>query len=169
MSPRNYRFACEHGEFEIALDHRAAPETCAYFARVFTSPEFADAGIFRIVTETNSSVQAEVPIEVIQFGLEHDEARPFDRITHETTEMTGLRHVKWAVSAARYGKGEAYPSCFICMRDEPELDCGGRRHADGEGFAVFGRVVSGFATLQRVYAQAETRDYLSQAIAVQTR
>lgn len=159
-----YHFACLYGAFTVQLDHKAAPETCAYFERVFSSPDFAHAGIFRIVTETNSSLRASVPIEVIQFGLNHDDSVSFDQVIHEDTQMTGLKHVRWTLSAARYGEGEAYPSCFICMRDEPELDRGGKRSGDGAGFAAFGKVTSGFEALQWIFAQAEAEDYLRDAI-----
>lgn len=164
-----YSFACRYGAFTIRLDPEAAPQTCAYFARVFASENFADASIFRIVTETNSSLAQSVPIEVIQLGLEHDGTGPFEKIVHESTRITGLRHLQWSVSAARYGKGEAYPSCFICMRDEPELDQGGKRHRDGEGFAVFGQVASGFETLKRVFEQAENQDFLNRALPLERR
>ena len=30
---------------------------------------------------------------------------------------------------------------FICIGDQPELDFGGKRNADGQGFAAFGRVI----------------------------
>ncbi|OAO03529.1 hypothetical protein A8B75_10755 [Sphingomonadales bacterium EhC05] len=162
-----YRFDCQYGEFTIQLNREAAPETCAYFTRVFSSPDFARANIFRIVTETNSSPYAAVPIEVIQFGLDHIVSESLDQIVHETTEMTSLKHLKWTVSAARFGKGEVYPSCFICMRDEPELDHGGQRNGDGAGFAAFGKVISGFETLQWIFAQAEAEDYLKDAIPVE--
>jgi len=159
----SYRFISALGSFGITLATEAAPATCAYFTRQFAQPQFVDASVFRIVTPTNSSVGEGVPIEVIQLGLDHHE-RPLDRIAHEGTETSGLKHDQWAVSAARFGKGEVYPSCFICMRDEPELDHGGTRQADGEGFAVFGRVTSGFDTLRRIYERAEDTDYLSEPI-----
>lgn len=162
-----YHFTCLFGAFTIQLNRDAAPETCAYFERAFSSPDFAGASIFRIVTETNSSVRASTPIEVIQFGLKHDGAGPFDQVVHENTEMTGLKHVQWTISAARYGEGEVYPSCFICMRDEPELDHGGKRSGDGAGFAAFGKVTSGFEALQWIFAQAEAEDYLRDTIPVE--
>ena len=30
---------------------------------------------------------------------------------------------------------------FVCVGDQKELDFGGRRNPDGQGFAAFGRVV----------------------------
>lgn len=159
----SYRFISALGSFTIRLEREAAPVTSAYFQRKFTEPQFVKASVFRIVTEANSSVEPTVPIEVIQLGLDRNEGQ-LDRIVHESTDKSGLEHRQWAVSAARFGKGEVYPSCFICMRDEPDLDHGGRRHPDGDGFAVFGRVTSGFDTLKRIFERAEKTDYLSETI-----
>lgn len=164
MQQDSFRFISKFGAFSMTLDHQAAPETSAYFATKFAEPQFIDASIFRIVTVENSSVNGSVPIEVIQLGLDHHEGNALDLIDHESTDRTGLRHVRWAVSAARYGAGEVYPSCFICMRDEPELDHGGNRHPDGAGFAAFGRVSSGFEVLERIFKHAEANDYLSETI-----
>lgn len=162
----SYRFITKFGSFVIALDHAAAPATCAYFAQKFREPQFVDARIFRIVTETNSSVNAAAPIEVIQLGIDHSNEVQLDRIEHESTDRTGRTHSQWTVSAARHRPGEVYPSCFICMRDEPELDFGGKRNADGAGFAAFGRVTSGFSALQRIFECAEDTDYLAEPIPV---
>ena len=40
----------------------------------------------------------------------------------------------------------------ICIGDQPEMDFGGRRNADGQGFAVFGRVTSGMEIVRRIQA-----------------
>ena len=44
---------------------------------------------------------------------------------------------------ARGGPDSATHSFFICIGDQPSLDQGGMRNADGQGFAAFGRVVAG--------------------------
>jgi peptidyl-prolyl cis-trans isomerase A (cyclophilin A) len=44
---------------------------------------------------------------------------------------------------ARNGPATARDQFFVCITDQPELDFGGRRNPDGQGFAAFGRVVSG--------------------------
>lgn len=163
----HYRFACRLGVFEIALNHAKAPQTCRYFKEVFESKAFNDASVFRIVTPSNSSINAASPIKVIQFGQARAETDDFDQLDHESTKITGLTHVRWAVSAARFARGQAYPSCFICMRDEPDLDHGGQRHPDEQGFAVFGRVARGFDVLDAIFAKAEPNDFLSHPIAIQ--
>jgi peptidyl-prolyl cis-trans isomerase A (cyclophilin A) len=35
---------------------------------------------------------------------------------------------------------------------QPALDHGGKRNPDGQGFAVFGRVVSGMEVVRRIHA-----------------
>ncbi len=39
---------------------------------------------------------------------------------------------------------------FVCIGDQPELDFGGRRNPDGQGFAAFGRVVKGMDVVRRI-------------------
>lgn len=159
----SYRFTSNLGAFGITLNPEAAPATCSYFMRKFAELQFKHASVFRIVTARHSAADGAAPIAVIQLGLYHH-GKPLDRIVHEGTDRSGLTHRRWAVSAARFGSGEVYPSCFICMRDEPALDYGGKRHPDGEGFAVFGRVTSGFESLGRIFECAEDTDHLSKLI-----
>jgi hypothetical protein len=53
---------------------------------------------------------------------------------------------------ARDGPDSARSDFFICVRDQAELDFGGRRNADGQGFAAFGRVVSGMDVVKKIQA-----------------
>ena len=64
--------------------------------------------------------------------------------------MTGLRHRDGTVSMARDEPGTATSSFFICIGRQPELDFGGRRNPDGQGFAAFGRVVKGMDVVRRI-------------------
>lgn len=165
MSP-TYRFTCKLGAFTIALKPEHAPQTCAYFEGQFARPAFAHASIFRIVTAGNTSMRHDAPIEVVQMGLNMGEEAGHDVIAHENTQVTGLRHLRGTVSAARYVKGSAYPSFFVCMRDEPVLDFGGARHEDGEGFAAFGEVIEGMSVIEDVFGQAEATDFLEKPVAL---
>lgn len=154
------------GCFAVSFATNKAPVTCRYYLDVIGAGAFNTASVFRIVNGTNAEFRAETPIHVVQCGL-NDVRSPFSKtITHETTQMTGLRHEKWTVSAAREGLGACYPSFFICMDDEPELDFGGKRHPDGAGFAAFGKVIDGYGVLQSIYARAESREYLTREIAI---
>ena len=62
-----------------------------------------------------------------------------------------------AVSMARDGPDTATADFFICVGDQPELDFGGKRNPDGQGFAVFGRVVAGMEVVRRIHAGARGR------------
>ena len=39
---------------------------------------------------------------------------------------------------------------FICVGENPSLDFGGARAADGQGFAAFGRVVRGMDVVRKI-------------------
>lgn len=107
-------------------------------------------------------------IEVIQAGLFYEVGDDFFHLKHEPTHETGLSHMKWTVSAARYDVGQNYPSFFICMRDEPSLDHGGARHPDGQGFAAFGTLIAGFDVVEKIYAQAESEEFLKKNIKIKS-
>jgi peptidyl-prolyl cis-trans isomerase A (cyclophilin A) len=104
-------------------------------------------------------------IEVIQGGNVADE-KCFLPIAHETTKMTGLRHLDGTVSMARAEPGTASCSFFICVGDQPELDWGGRRNPDGQGFAAFGRMVAGMDVVRRIQAMEKEKQYLKKPLAI---
>lgn len=54
----------------------------------------------------------------------------------------------------------------ICIGPQPELDFGGRRNPDGQGFAVFGRVISGMDIARRIQQLPETRQYLDRTVPI---
>jgi peptidyl-prolyl cis-trans isomerase A (cyclophilin A) len=160
------RFDTECGTFDVEIDEDAAPVTGSYFATLIECKAFDGTGFFRIVGPDNASFRAASPIEVIQGGLRETDAQPVPPVAHESTAMTGLSHLKWTLSAARFAPGQTYGSFFICMRDEPALDHGGERHPDGQGFAAFGRVIAGFDTVEAIFARSEAAEYLEAPVAL---
>ena len=52
---------------------------------------------------------------------------------------------------ARAAVGTATTEFFICIGAQPALDFGGARNADGQGFAVFGRVIGGMEVVRKVH------------------
>ncbi len=141
-----------------------APETCRYFIEHFRTSQMDSGSVFRIVNEKNAQMRQRHPIQVVQMGLRETARSRVSQPGHESTKHTGLKHFQWSVSAAREGLGNTYPSFFICMRDEPQLDFGGQRHPDGHGFSVFGMVRSGTETIRKIYAKAEDGEYLQRPI-----
>jgi peptidyl-prolyl cis-trans isomerase A (cyclophilin A) len=157
----------ELGQFRLEIREDRAPASAGYFLADVRAGLYDGSSFFRIVALANQQAEAERRIVVIQGGLKHVSEDLPPVIPHETTAMTGLRHLKGTVSLARFAPGAAYHSFFICLRDEPVLDFGGVRHPDGQGFAAFGRVVNGFDVVERIFARAERREYLEHEIRIE--
>jgi len=154
------------GDLEIELFEKLAPASAGYFLADVQAGLFDGSSFFRIVTLSNQGAEKHRRIAVIQGGLRHERENLPPAIAHETTAMTGLKHLRGTVSLARFAPGAVYHSFFICLRDEPVLDFGGARHPDGQGFAAFGRVIAGFDVVQAIYALAEQTEYLKNEIAI---
>lgn len=161
------RIETELGDLEIALFEAQAPASAGYFLADVQAGRYDGSSFFRIVTLSNQSAEKHRRIAVIQGGMRHEREDLPPVIAHETTAMTGLKHLRGTVSLARLAPGAVYHSFFICLRDEPALDFGGARHADGQGFAAFGRVEEGFDVVQRIYARAEAQEYLKNTIRIE--
>ncbi len=143
------------GDIEVEVFPDRAPVTSENFLRYVDEGLLDGTTFFRTVTMDNQP-DPDVKIEVIQGGTEpEDAAYPslYHPIRHETTEATGLSHVDGAVSMARWAPGTATSSFFICIGDQPELDHGGRRNPDGQGFAAFGRVRGGMDVVREIHRQ----------------
>jgi peptidyl-prolyl cis-trans isomerase A (cyclophilin A) len=52
---------------------------------------------------------------------------------------------------ARGTPGSATSSFFFCIGPQPELDFGGKRNPDGQGFAAFGLVVKGMDVVKAIH------------------
>lgn len=154
------------GQFQIWLDIERAPATANYFQQLAVKGLLDKTSIFRIVNSDNNSYNPACPIHVIQGGLPEGSGDLLPDVAHEPTQVTGKTHKKWTVSAARMKVGETYGSFFIVMGDEPSLDFGGQRHPDGQGFAAFGDVISGFSVLEEIFQRAEAQEYLQHKIPI---
>jgi len=157
----------ELGDFAVEVREDRAPASAGYFLADVRTGRYDGSSFFRIVTLSNQQVDKHRKIAVIQGGLKHEREDLPAVIPHETTAMTGLKHLKGTVSLARFAPGAAYHSFFICLRDEPALDFGGARHPDGQGFAAFGHVAQDFDVVQRIFARAETQEYLENEIRIE--
>lgn len=143
------------GNIRVEIDSAAAPITAANFLRYVDEGAFEGASFYRTVTLDNQP-DNDVKIEVIQGGLlatEGGRERMHEPINHETTDQTGLLHKDGALSMARAQPGTATSEIFICIGDQPELDFGGTRNPDGQGFAAFGRVVDGMDVVRWIQQQ----------------
>jgi peptidyl-prolyl cis-trans isomerase A (cyclophilin A) len=146
------------GEIELELYPEKAPLTAANFLRLIDGKYLDGGSFYRTVSPENDN--GAPLIAVIQGGLGEAEG-PFPAIAHETTAATGLQHLDGSISMARAAVGTASTEFFICVGDQPALDFGATRNPDGQGFAVFGRVVSGMDVVHAIHqspADAATDD-----------
>src|SRR5436309_15269225 len=74
----------------------------------------------------------------------------FPPVKLERTRDTKLAHKDGTISMARDGPDTATSDFFICVGGQPELDFGGKRNPDGQGFAAFGRVVKGMDVVRKI-------------------
>lgn len=164
------RVQTELGSFDIRVAPDVAPVTVANFLALVDGRHLDGASVYRIVNQANQTPETRHRIDVVQWGLRSGDARPapLAAIPHETTRETGLRHVDGTVSMARLAPGTASTEFFICIGPQPELDFGGRRNPDGQGFAAFGQVVAGMDVVRALHDRAEAEQFIARPIAVTT-
>lgn len=139
----------ELGDITVEIFADKAPITAANFLKYIDNKLFDGATFFRTVTMDNQP-KNEIKIEVIQGGqLTND--KEFPAIPLERTSVTGIKHMNGAISMAREGPDSATSSFFICVGNQPELDFGGRRNKDSQGFAAFGKVVAGMDVVKKIH------------------
>jgi peptidyl-prolyl cis-trans isomerase A (cyclophilin A) len=151
------------------VDAKRAPITAANFLK-YVDGKFYDGGRFHRATRPDNDVAVgdKPAIQVIQAGINPARRRDaFPAIPLERTSLSGLRHLAGTASMARAATTDSARSdFFICVRDEPSLDAGGKRAEDGQGFAAFGRVVDGMHIVRGIQQQPVEKQALTPAIAI---
>ena len=159
----------EMGDIGIKLYAEQAPVTVSNFMRYAESDRYSNlAQFYRVVTPSNQP-NAKYKIAVIQGGFYSDSliaAREFTPIEHENTAITGIKHTDGIISMARAEIGTASSEFFICIGNQPELDYGGQRNPDGQGFAAFGRVVKGMDIVRKIHGMENENQYLTKPVRI---
>jgi peptidyl-prolyl cis-trans isomerase A (cyclophilin A) len=138
------------GNIEIDLDAEHAPKTTANFLN-YVDSRFYESGRFHRTVTMKNQPDKKVKIEVIQGGANPEkEKHGYAPIKIERTRDTGLKHVNGTISMARDTPDSATSDFFICIGSQPELDFGGKRNPDGQGFAAFGRVTKGMDVVKKI-------------------
>lgn len=68
---------------------------------------------------------------------------------------------------AREGPDTGRDHFFICLADQPELDFGGQRNPDGQGFAAFGQVTKGLELIEKIQQLPAKDQMLEKPIRIQ--
>ena len=136
----NIAFKTSKGDIIIELYNQIAPITVDNFLRHLDGGYYDGSSFYRTVTHQNDNGSPK--IEVIQGGL-GDIDKPFPAISHESTNITKLKHEDGTISMSRGEVHSATSDFFICIGSQQGLDFGGERNNDGQGFAAFGKVIEG--------------------------
>ena len=154
------------GLIQIELYPDKAPITVANFLQYVDEARYEELHFYRVVHMENQP-DNKIKIEVIQGGLEIDK-HPMELppIHHEATNKTGIKHEDGTLSMARLEPETASSEIFICINDQPELNFGGKRNPDGQGFAAFGKVVSGMDIVRQIQSKPEKEQMLLKPVKV---
>lgn len=162
----NVVISTEFGDITVELYPDKAPVTVHNFLLYVNENRFKDATFYRVVTMENQP-DNDIKIEVIQGGnYDDDHPDSLPPIIHETTDQTGILHKNGVISMARMGPGTANDDIFICIGDQPELDYGGKRNPDGQGFAAFGKVVKGMDVVHKIHQVHAPDQWLEDGIKI---
>jgi cyclophilin family peptidyl-prolyl cis-trans isomerase len=162
------RMQTELGDIELELDAEKAPATVANFLR-YVDAKLYDGGRFHRTVTPGNQPDNKIKIEVIQAGIRPDKAKnEFPPIKLERTRDTKLSHKDGTISMARDGPDTATGDFFICIGAQPELDFGGKRNPDSQGFAAFGQVVKGMDIVRKIQAASAKGQALTPAVKILT-
>ena len=142
----------ELGQIEAEIYPAKAPLSAANFLQ-YVDGGLYDGGVVHRTVKPDNQPNNAIKIEVIQASI-HSDKKSFAPIKLERTNQTGLKHVNGTISMARSGPDTATSDFFICIGAQPELDFGGKRNPDGQGFAAFGKVTKGMNVVQKIQQSA---------------
>lgn len=154
------------GDITIEVYNDRAPVTASNFLSLVEHGVYSNCLFYRVVRMDNQP-DNDVKIEVIQGGLFQDNLiNNYKPIAHETTNVSRIKHTDGVISMARMEPGSASTEFFICIGDQPSLDFGGDRNPDGQGFASFGKVISGMDVVKAIQALPDSGQYLTPQVRI---
>ena len=154
-------------DIDPTFDAVKAPKTVQNFVDYVHAGHYSSGEFYRTVTDGNQP-NNKIQIAVIQ-GRANPKAKDkfLAPIPIERTRDTGLKHVDGAISMARETPDTAQDEFFFCIGDQPELDFGGKRNPDGQGFAAFGKISKGMDVVKKIHAANSKEQMLEPAIKIQ--
>ena len=127
---------------------------------------FYDGGTFSRTVTLDNQPTDKTKIEVIQGVVAPEREKNSLHRSRSSGPKRPASGVDGAVSMARSQPDSARASFFICIGEQPELDFGGARNPDGQGFAAFGRVVRGMDVVRKIQKSSKKEQQLTPAISI---
>jgi peptidyl-prolyl cis-trans isomerase A (cyclophilin A) len=143
------QFKTDAGDFVVAIDTVHAPVSATNFLK-YVDAGYYNGGAFHRTVKMDNQPGKKILIEVVQASAQKEHDSAFGKIPLERTTNTGLKHLDGTISMARDEADTATSDFFVCINDQPELDFGGKRNPDGQGFAAFGRVTRGMDVIRKI-------------------
>ena len=156
------------GDIEVELYLKQAPKTAGAFLSYVDSGFYKNSSFYRVLNEDNQVTGSPIS-QLIQGGIwktNHRKAVSLPGIPHEPTRDTHILHRNGVISLARDKPGTGTTEFFICVGDQPGFDFGGENNPDGQGYAAFGKVVSGMDVVQTLYARPESNQAFTPQIPI---
>lgn len=152
------RLETDKGLILAELADDKAPITVANFLHYVDTGRMDGAEFYRA-----SRAPGAPTVGIIEGGVK-DPAKLFPPIAHESTLVTGLKHLDGTLSMARFAPGTATSDFTICCGDAPYLDAHPELTGDNAGFAAFGRVIDGMDVARAILAMPTTGKALNPAM-----
>jgi len=151
------------GRIVIEVYEDRAPRNAAYFLELVESGSYDGGSFYRAGGSVSASAKSSRIIQggflfnaaTGEFSLEHDGASVKTLPEFDTTDDSGIKHVRGTVSLARniLASGDGIPEFFICTGDSPVFDVDGRTEPDTRGFPAFGKVIEGMDVVEKIAAR----------------
>lgn len=126
-----YRVVTSMGDFDLQLDYGNAPNHARNFALLASSGFYADMEFFRVVRK-----------KIIQTGDPQNNGLGGSGFPVKLEFSPFLKHEPYCLGMARAQDPDSAESQFyVCLQRMPDLD---------QNYTVFGRVVDGFETVDRI-------------------
>lgn len=144
------------GNILVALEVERAPITAGNFL-AYVDQHRLDGTVFYRAMVLDWGDQ---PNGIIQGGTQYDPDRILPPIAHEPTSITGLSHVRGALSMARNEPGSATGDFSIMLQDLTNMDADPANEDPQfhDGYAVFGQVIGGMEVVERIHAAPRDPD-----------
>ena len=135
------KLATSAGDIVIELDKAKAPKTVDNFVQYVKDGHYNGTVFHRVIP--NFMIQGG--------GMTADMAEKKTRAPIPLESKNGLSNVRGSIAMARTGDpNSATSQFFISVQDNPRLDAANAR--DGNGYAVFGKVISGMEVVDKIRA-----------------
>src|SRR5210317_2431114 len=151
------------GRIVIEVYEDRAPRNAAYFLELVESGSYDGGSFYRAGGSVSASAKSSRIIQggflfnaaSGEFSLEHDGASVKTLPEFDTTDDSGIKHVRGTVSLARniLASGDGIPEFFICTGASPVFDVDGRTEPDTRGFPAFGKVIEGMEVVEKIAAR----------------